>query len=91
MYTYLELDNLEYAVEKYKLGYMSARQALRCLKTFQVRCKSPDFLELAQHCATINEGYTSDIIEVVKRIYNQQVTSVRNTESLQDSEENSGR
>jgi hypothetical protein len=37
MYVYTELDNLEYVVQKYKLGYMSAQQALRGVKTFRSR------------------------------------------------------
>jgi hypothetical protein len=36
---YAELDNLEYSLEKYRLGYMRPELAARALRTFQDRCK----------------------------------------------------
>ena len=69
MYVYRELDNLEYAIAKYKLGYMSPENALRSLRTFRVRCNSsPEFRELALMCAMANEGYDSITQEVVKKV-----------------------
>lgn len=47
MYVYAELDNLEYVAEKYRLGYMTARQACRGLRAFQRRCFNRDFRNLA--------------------------------------------
>lgn len=49
MYVYVELDNLEYVIGKYRLGYMKARQACRGLRTFQLRCWSPQFRRIARH------------------------------------------
>jgi len=37
MYVFVELDNLEYVIQKYRLGYMTAEQAWRGVKTFQSR------------------------------------------------------
>ena len=69
MYVYRELDNLEYAIAKYKLGYMSPENALRSLRTFRVRCNlSPEFRELALMCAAANEGYDSITQEVVNKV-----------------------
>jgi hypothetical protein len=49
MYVYRELDNLEYAIAKYKIGFMSPFNALRCLRTFRARCmESSDFCELVK-------------------------------------------
>jgi len=39
MYVFAELDNLEYVIERYKLGYMSAELACRGLETFKSRCR----------------------------------------------------
>jgi hypothetical protein len=69
MYTYRELDNLEYAIAKYKLGYMSSENALRSARTFQARCiASPEFRELAINCAKANCGYDPNTIVVVEKI-----------------------
>ena len=69
MYVYRELDNLEYAIAKYKLGYMSPENALRSLRTFRGRCNSsPEFRVLALMCAKANEGYDSITQEVVKKV-----------------------
>lgn len=68
MYTFRELDNLEYAMAKYKLGYMSSEYALRSLKIFQHRCDSPAFRELALRCCTTDTAYQSETVKVVKKI-----------------------
>lgn len=71
MYTYLELDNLEYAMEKYRLGYMTPEQALRSLRTFKSRCESPDFRMLAVQCCVPARGYNPATEEVVARVCRQ--------------------
>ena len=68
MYVYRELDNLEYAVVKYRLGYMSSETALRCLRTFRVRCQSSEFRDISLKCIAVNEGYEPATIEVVKAV-----------------------
>lgn len=68
MYTFRELDNLEYALAKYKLGYMSSEYALRTLRTFKHRCESPMFRELALKCCTNDAAYQPQTIAVVKRV-----------------------
>lgn len=68
MYAFTELDNLEYAVEKYKLGYMEPEHALRCLRTFRSRChSSAAFRCLALHFAC-GSGYAATTVEVVRRV-----------------------
>ena len=42
-YVYLELDNLEYALERYMQGFSSAYNTSRAVMTFANRCKSPSF------------------------------------------------
>jgi hypothetical protein len=39
MYMFMELDNLEYVIEKYKWGYITAEQAFRGLKLFYTHCR----------------------------------------------------
>lgn len=67
MYVYVELDNLEYVIEKYKLGYISPEQALRGLRTFQSRCISTEFRELAQEYVKL-AGYQSTTEEIVNNV-----------------------
>jgi hypothetical protein len=39
MYIFTELDNLEYTLEKYKLGYVMPAQLCRSLEMFRMRCE----------------------------------------------------
>lgn len=39
MYMFMEVDNLEYVIEKYKRGYISEEQAFRALKLFYAHCR----------------------------------------------------
>ena len=45
MYVFMELDNLEYVIEKYERGYIEAKQAFRGLKTFYVHCRNINDLQ----------------------------------------------
>jgi predicted transcriptional regulator len=67
MYVYVELDNLEYAIEKYKVGYMSADTALRALRTFQSRCTSEEFRKIARQSVP-TAGYHTSTVEVVSNV-----------------------
>jgi hypothetical protein len=70
MYVYSELDNLEYVIEKYRLGYMSPEQALRGLRTFQSRLtgyKGQEFGEFAEG-ALDRSAYSPDTCCVVRRV-----------------------
>jgi hypothetical protein len=68
MYVYAELDNLEYVVEKYNLGYMEPRPALRGLRTFYQRCLRKSFRERAWHCV-LYMAYNESTIKVVAKIF----------------------
>jgi hypothetical protein len=67
MYVYAELDNLEYVVEKYNLGYMQARHALRGLRTFYQRCARPAFRYRALKCARCM-AYNESTVQVVRKV-----------------------
>ncbi len=68
MYVYREIDNLEYSIAKYKIGFMSSPNALRCLRTFRARCRtSEEFCVLAMHCVSANLGYDAETKTVVTR------------------------
>jgi hypothetical protein len=70
MYAYRELDNLEYAIAKYELGYMSSENAFRSLRTFKARCNSSqEFYKLAWECVRANAGYDPITQEVVRKVY----------------------
>jgi hypothetical protein len=51
MYAFLELDNLEYAIQKYKLGFMTPTVAHRSLRTFLSRCMRKRFSLLVEELA----------------------------------------
>lgn len=65
MYVYLELDNLEYMVTRYRLGFVTPLLLQRAVRTFHWRCKSPEFTRLALRFIC-NAGYTPDTIELVQ-------------------------
>ena len=67
-YIYSELDNLEYVVEKYNLGYMKAQVALRGLRTFYQRCALPIFRKHALKCAR-SMAYNESTCTVVRKVY----------------------
>jgi len=69
MYVYLELDSLEYAIAKYRIGYMSSDDAYRGLNTFRQRClASSEFCELALESVQ-NYAYDEETRVVVQRTY----------------------
>jgi hypothetical protein len=67
MYVYVELDNLEYILEKYYIGYIDYEQTWRGLNTFISRCVSSEFRTLAMHHVRI-AGYNRSTREAVDRI-----------------------
>lgn len=67
MYIYVELDNLEYCLEKYRRGYMTTPDAYRGLRTFYSRCTSPEFRRLAIVHAR-QAGYKPEIIRIVENV-----------------------
>ena len=67
MYVYVEIDNLEYVIEKYLKGYMETKDALRGVTTFKSRCVSEEFRKLV--CKQVSlAGYKSTTIEIVHKI-----------------------
>lgn len=61
MYVFMELDNLQYALEKYRLGYSSAYQAMRVVDVFAARCKSEAFLSTTKQLVSPKAGsYTRE-------------------------------
>jgi hypothetical protein len=69
MYVYLELDSLEYAIAKYRIGYMSSDDAYRSLNTFRQRClASQEFCNLALDSVE-NYAYDEETSVVVGEIH----------------------
>lgn len=63
MFVYMELDNLEFALIKYTVGYLDAEQMFRACEIFESRCQSGFFRYLA-----ISQGlayYTEDLHELI--------------------------
>jgi hypothetical protein len=68
MYVCLEIDNLEYVIEKYRIGYVDDEQACRGLKAFQVRClNSPEFRAIARRRVHLGD-YTPRTTNVVCKV-----------------------
>ena len=70
MYVHIELDNLEYAIQKYQIGYMAPELALRALHTFRDRCQYSGFRQaLEERLDPGNHSdYTDMTTEVVRRV-----------------------
>jgi hypothetical protein len=60
-YVYTEMDNLEYAIEKYRKGFMDERLAFRALRSFQDRCKN-------RKLAVSPKELEKEFAEIVRRI-----------------------
>lgn len=56
MFVFAELDNLEYVLEKYKLGYVRQGLAERALRGFRSRCSDPRFCQEALSWLGQEEG-----------------------------------
>ena len=68
LYVYLELDNLEFSILKYRYGYMSSYMAYRSLLTFLSRCRSEQFLGLAKEAVDGSIGYLDFTRHVISNI-----------------------
>jgi|GEM_PF-5137715 len=77
MYIFMEIDNLEYIIEKYKWAYVSKVQAFRALKTFYAHCR--DINQKNQHgvIESMNDlaeywvekaGYMNSTTSVIKKV-----------------------
>jgi hypothetical protein len=66
MYVYREIDNLEYAIAKYRIGFMSPDNAYRALRTFRARCDpSRDFCKIALNALGDLRGYDPQTVKAV--------------------------
>jgi hypothetical protein len=69
MYVYLELDSLEYAVGKYRIGYINSEDAYRSLNTFRHRClTSSKFCDLVLESVR-NYACDQETRSVVRQTY----------------------
>lgn len=68
MYACVELDNLEYAIEKYSLGYMTSRNAHRALRTFNSRCERSAGFRREVREALACHGYNRSTAAVARRV-----------------------
>jgi hypothetical protein len=62
-YVYLELDNLEYALERYTQGFASAYTTARAVMTFESRCTTDEFRQRAKQQVII--GSYSPVVRCV--------------------------
>jgi hypothetical protein len=62
-FVYISLDNLEYAIERYREGFASATTTVRAVMTFAVHCREPQFKRLVKQQLV---GYSP----VVQRVAN---------------------
>lgn len=67
MYVYVEIDNLEYATQKYKMRFMVLDDVYREVTLFESRCVSEEFRCYASSQVDV-AGYRQDTREIVHRI-----------------------
>lgn len=65
MYVYVEIDNIEYIIEKYTRGFMEPKDAYRGFTCFQSRCQSKEFRKIAAMQVAI-AGYKPLTVQIVK-------------------------
>jgi hypothetical protein len=71
MWVFAELDNLEYIIEKYAWGFITATQARRALETFRSRCQhDPTFTQRAREFSR-ESAYSTTTCQVVEQIQRQ--------------------
>jgi hypothetical protein len=71
LYVFSELDNLEYVIERYRFGYMSAALALRGIRTFESRLKDIEgFSGIVRELVTLESGYSRQTKIVVGVLLN---------------------
>jgi hypothetical protein len=68
MYAFVELDTLEYVVEKYKLAYILPHHAYRAVKAFEVHCKDQKGLRNEALEIVKGAGYQETTVEIVTKI-----------------------
>ncbi|MBV8846778.1 MAG: hypothetical protein JO307_28550 [Bryobacterales bacterium] len=70
MYAFTELDNLEYVLQKYQLGYMAAEHALRGVKTFNSRLTGVRRFDDAVNSLgdVVNHGYQQGTWDLLQRL-----------------------
>ncbi|MDP9375676.1 MAG: hypothetical protein M3Q65_25150 [Chloroflexota bacterium] len=70
MYVCVELDNLEYAVQKYRNGFMSAELAHRALQTFRERCAQSEFRRYVKNRLVSDKypDYTEETFGIAKQV-----------------------
>ena len=69
MYVFRELDNLEYLLERYRLGYLSPRLALRGVRTFYSRLDFALFPETLERLGCLADyAYQATTIAVVRKL-----------------------
>jgi len=64
MYVYLEIDNLEYMIFRYQLGFVRKELFRRAVRTFGSRCESEAFCLLALELVN-GAGYDTKTVEIV--------------------------
>jgi hypothetical protein len=67
-YCFAELDNFEYAIRKYRIGYMSDDLAQRAAETFHSRCAGSVEFWHAADASLEGCGYSADFVAIVRRI-----------------------
>ncbi len=67
MYVYMELDNLESAIESYRNGFVTAYTTSRTIMTFSTRCEGKEFLHLTKQL--VDKGsFSPPAVNAVKRL-----------------------
>jgi hypothetical protein len=67
MFVFSELNNLEYILEKRRLGYANMDLVGRAMRHFVERCRHEDFRKAAHYLVDI-AGYQDTIKTVVKNL-----------------------
>ncbi|HKH27691.1 MAG TPA: hypothetical protein VKA61_05055, partial [Sphingomicrobium sp.] len=76
LYVFSEIDNLEFVVEQYRIGYISPALALRAVNTFRGRFGIKGVAERISEFAGIGCGYSPETLVIVRGLLEKHLTVV---------------
>jgi hypothetical protein len=68
LYVFHELDLLEYAVEKYRMGLMHPELAMRGVQTFRQRCRWANFRQAVEKTLEGRYDYSAEMVGLVHHL-----------------------
>jgi hypothetical protein len=76
LYVFSEIDNLEFVIEQYRIGYISPALALRAVDTFRGRFGIDGVAERISKFVDMGCGYSPETVKVVRGLLDEHLAAV---------------